>query len=270
LRPNLEALPGTADLDGEGRRRLSPPLFGLAVVGLAILPVATGVGPTAGLPVLTEPEIDMQYQWGLFQQALYRIPLAAILGSALAFRPRRRGTPPRSPAVLQTQILLALVGAVVMLVVGSSVARAFGIVGAASLVRYRAKIEDPKDAGIMLSTLGIGLASGVGLYLLAAFATLITLVVVWILESLEPEGHRLFNLRVKSKTADDLKPRVESILSRNRVAYDLRSSNGDEVVYEVRVPLEKRTERLSNAILGLDPQGDTAVEWGDKKGAGKR
>ena len=34
-----------------------------------------------------------------------------------------------------------------MLVVGSSLARAFGIVGAAGLVRYRAKIDDPKDAG---------------------------------------------------------------------------------------------------------------------------
>jgi hypothetical protein len=61
--------------------------------------------------------------------------------------------------VIQTQIILAIVGAVVMLVVGSSLARAFGIVGAAGLVRYRAKIEDPKDAGVMLSTLAIGLAS---------------------------------------------------------------------------------------------------------------
>ena len=34
--------------------------------------------------------------------------------------------------------------AVVMLVVGSNLARAFGVVGAAGLVRYRAKIEDPE------------------------------------------------------------------------------------------------------------------------------
>jgi uncharacterized membrane protein YhiD involved in acid resistance len=265
-----EALSGESGLDRRGSRRLPPPLLGLAVVGLAFLPLATGVGATAGLPVVaSEPALDMPHQWLLFQHALYRIPLAAVLGAALAFRPRRRGTPPRSPAVMQTQILLALVGAIVMLVVGSSVARAFGIVGAASLVRYRAKIADPKDAGIMLSTLGIGLASGVGLYLLAGFATLVTLGVVWILESLEPEGHRLFNLKIKSKAADELKPRVESILSRNRVGYDLRSSNGGEVVYEVRVPLEKKTERLSNAILGLDPEGGTAVEWGDKKNGGK-
>src|SRR5262249_16125307 len=79
--------------------------------------------------------------------AAIRLPIAAGLAALLAMRPRRQGTPARKPPVIQTQIILAVVGAVVMLVVGSSLARAFGIVGAAGLVRYRAKIEDPKDAG---------------------------------------------------------------------------------------------------------------------------
>src|SRR6266849_6390202 len=96
------------------------------------------------------------------------------------------GTPSRKPAVIHTQIILAIVGAVVMLVVGSSLARAFGIVGAAGLVRYRAKIEDPKDAGVMLSTLAVGLAAGVGRWMLAAFSTVFVLLVLWIVESFEP------------------------------------------------------------------------------------
>src|SRR5688500_6275357 len=58
--------------------------------------------------------------------ALVRLPLAALLGTALALRPRRRGTPTRQPAVVQTQIILAVVGALIMLVVGASLARAFG------------------------------------------------------------------------------------------------------------------------------------------------
>src|SRR4051812_9590617 len=87
---------------------------------------------------------------------LVRLPLAGLLGTALAIRPKRRGTPPRQPAVIQTQIILSIVGALVMLVVGTNLARAFGVVGAAGLVRYRAKVEDPKDAGVMLSTLAGG------------------------------------------------------------------------------------------------------------------
>src|SRR3989337_2810078 len=95
-------------------------------------------------------------------RAVLALPFAAVLGALLAFRPRRRGTPPRSAPVIQTQIILAIVGAVVMLVVGASLARAFAIVGASGLVRYRAKIDDPKDAGVMLSTLATGPAAGGG------------------------------------------------------------------------------------------------------------
>ena len=91
-----------------------------------------------------------------------RLPIAALLGAALALRPRRAGSPRRDPAVIETQIVLAIVGALIMLVVGASLARAFGIAGAANLIRYRAKIEDPKDAVVMLSALAVGLAAGVG------------------------------------------------------------------------------------------------------------
>src|SRR5213594_4450998 len=130
------------------------------------------------------------------RHALVRLPFAAALACVLALRPRRRGTPRRQAQVIQTQIILAIVGAVVMLVVGSSLARAFGIVGAAGLVRYRAKIEDPKDAGVMLSTLAVGLAAGVGLWMLAVFGTVFILGILWIIESFEPKARQLFTLKV--------------------------------------------------------------------------
>jgi hypothetical protein len=119
-----------------------------------------------------------------------RLPLAAALGTALALRPRRRGTPIRQPAVVQTQIVLAIVGALIMLVVGASLARAFGIVGAANLIRYRSKIEDPKDAVVMLSALSVGLAAGVGLFVLAILGTAFLVGALWIIEGFEPSRAR--------------------------------------------------------------------------------
>ena len=139
---------------------------------------------------------DWLVQFESLRNAAMRLPIAALLSAILAFRPRRRGTPERQLSVVQTQIILAIVGAVVMLVVGASLARAFGIVGAAGLVRYRAKIENPKDAGVMLSTLAVGLACGVGLYFLAIFAMLFVLGTVWLLESFEPEPFSTFDLTV--------------------------------------------------------------------------
>src|SRR5262245_32240814 len=122
---------------------------------------------------------------GSLLQALVALPLSAVLGTILAFRPRRRGTPPRSSPVIQTQIILAVVGAVVMLIVGASLARAFGIVGAANLIRYRSKIDDPKDAVVMLAALAVGLASGVGLYALTVFSTVFLGPALWLIESFD-------------------------------------------------------------------------------------
>ena len=72
---------------------------------------------------------DWESQLESLRLALIRLPVAALLSAILAFRPRRRGTPVLQAHVIQTQIILAVVGAIVMLVVGASLARAFGIVG---------------------------------------------------------------------------------------------------------------------------------------------
>jgi uncharacterized membrane protein YhiD involved in acid resistance len=196
--------------------------------------------------------------------ALYRLPLAAGLASVLALRPRRRGTPPRQPSVVQTQIILAIVGAVVMIVVGTSLARAFGIVGAAGLVRYRAKIADPKDAGVMLSTLAIGLAAGVGIWMLAVFSTVFVMAVLWVVESFE-KARAAFDLKIVAKDPAALRPTVEELLSKNRLEFSMRTISNEEVVYEVQLPLEKKTDRLSNAILRIDPENATGVEWKKKE-----
>ncbi|HUR34593.1 MAG TPA: DUF4956 domain-containing protein [Vicinamibacterales bacterium] len=211
------------------------------------------------------PPPDRGAQLEQLRYAIERLPIAAGLAVLLALRPRRRGTPKRQAQVVQTQIILAIVGAVVMLVVGTSLARAFGIVGAAGLVRYRAKIDDPKDAGVMLSTLAIGLASGVGLWMLAAFSTAFVLAVLWLVESFEPQARQLFTLSVKANDAVAFRPKLESLLSRYRLQFELRSSSADLLTYEVRLPLDRKVDRLSNGILKLAPENVTGVEWEEKK-----
>jgi uncharacterized membrane protein YhiD involved in acid resistance len=198
--------------------------------------------------------------------AMVRLPLAALLGAALALRPKRRGTPPRTPAVVQTQIVLAVVGAIVMLVVGASLARAFGIVGAANLVRYRSKIDDPKDAAVMLCALSVGLASGVGLYALTIFSTAFMVAALWVIESFEPHSHKHFMLKIKAdKDTDGMRDRFEQTLQTYPVSFELRSASDEEVCYDVQVPIETHVDDVSNRILALDPEGHLAVEWEEKK-----
>ena len=214
-----------------------------------------------------DPTVDLPGVMDNLQEELLasiiRLPLAALLGTVLALRPRRRGTPERQPAVVQTQIILAVVGALIMLVVGASLARAFGIVGAANLIRYRSKIDDPKDAVVMLCALASGLAAGVGLYGLAAVGTLFIVFCLWIIEGFEPQT-RIFELTVKmGDKTQDMRPKLEEILRRYKARYELRTAAEDVITYMVTTPRMLRTDRVSNAIMELDPDGKGAVEWNE-------
>src|SRR5213594_470716 len=199
--------------------------------------------------VLSDPTPNIQTQLQQLRHAAVRLPIAVGLACVLALRPRRRGTPHRQAPVIQTQIILAVVGSVVMLVVGASLARAFGIVGAAGLVRYRAKIEDPKDAGVMLSTLAVGLASGVGLWLLVTFATMFILAVLWVVVSFEPKARQLFTLKVIAKDAAKLRPVLDQLLAKNHVKPQLRGESKEELHYEVRIPIDRKADHLTDIIL---------------------
>jgi uncharacterized membrane protein YhiD involved in acid resistance len=247
-----------------------------AYIGLAVLLLLCLPGPAATAAAQQQQQLENQARERIplhetsaideVRVALVRLPVAALLGAALALRPKRRGTPPRTPAVLQTQIILAIVGAVIMLVVGASLARAFGIVGAANLIRYRSKIDDPKDAVVMLCTLAVGLAAGVGLYALAGVSTAFIAVALWIIESFEPRS-RKFDLKIKvpGSDTDALRPKIESILNRYALTFELRTSSDEEVCYDVQVPFEIQTDRISNTIQRLDRDGHAAVEWVEKK-----
>ena len=198
-------------------------------------------------------------------EAMVRLPLAAALGSALAMRPRRAGTPPRKPAVVQTQVILAVMGALVLIVVGANLARAFGVVGIAGLIRYRAKVDDPKDASVMLAGLGVGLACGVGLLYLAAVATVFLLALLWVLESKEAEIAAPFTLKVTTADPAGLRKSVEALLRRHKLGYELRSWGHEELVYAVNVPLAMKTDELSTSLVGLSGKDKVGVEWDEKK-----
>jgi hypothetical protein len=217
--------------------------------------------PTSALENFAEEHRQSLGSWEIDLHAFVALPLATLLGAALALRPRRRGTPKRSSPVVQTQIILAIIGALVMIVVGTSLARAFGVVGAAGLVRYRAKIDDPKDAGVMLTTLAVGLGCGIGVYGLAAFATVFLIGVLWVIESFEPNPRKQFILEIKAKEVAKLQAGIETLLRRRRVKYELRESEPDKVSYFVEMPMDLKTDGISADIIALDPDPGTGVEW---------
>jgi hypothetical protein len=74
--------------------------------------------------------------------------------------------------VAQAQTLIAIAGALMVVVIGHSTARAFGLVGLGGFIRFRSGIKDTRDAAVMFVMIGVGMACGLGAVPMALMATL--------------------------------------------------------------------------------------------------
>jgi uncharacterized membrane protein YhiD involved in acid resistance len=203
-----------------------------------------------------------------------RFLVAALLAAVLAFRWRRGiSITKRNPYVAQTQILLAVVAAAMMMIVGDSAARAFGIFAAASLVRFRTNIRDPKETTVLLVCLGVGLACGVGRLDMALTLAFFVLGTLWILEHFEEaQIFRSMELCVESKNVDETNEILKKVFARHKFDIELREmdrQDSDEplgkIVYLVNLNTTASTDDLSEEILAADTGNIDKVEWEQKK-----
>lgn len=203
-----------------------------------------------------------------------RFSLAAFLAALLAFRPRRGvANTRRNPYVAQTQILMAVVAGAMMMVVGDSAARAFGIFAAASLVRFRTNIRDPKEITVLLVCLGVGLASGVGRWDMAVILTLFVLIALSLLEYFEQyQVFRSMEVTVTTRDVDKTNDMLKRLFVRHKFDYELRELNRQDqdeplgkIVYLVNLDTVISTSRLSDEVLASDPDNIDSVEWDQKE-----
>ncbi len=76
-----------------------------------------------------------------------------------------------SAAFTISLIMLTMITAIVIMVIGNNLARAFGMVGAMSIIRFRTAVKDAADIMFIFFALSIGLAAGVKLYSVAVLGT---------------------------------------------------------------------------------------------------
>jgi Domain of unknown function (DUF4956) len=202
-----------------------------------------------------------------------RFALAAFLAGLLAFRPRRGvSIARRNPYVAQTQILMAVVAGGMMMVVGDSAARAFGIFAAASLVRFRTNIRDPKETTVLLVCLGVGLAAGVGRWDMAVILTLFVLISLTVLEYFEQfQVFRSMEVSVHSRSVDRTDEILKNLFTRHGFDYELRELDREDpeepmgkVVYLVNLDPVVSTSKLSAEIMSADRDNIDSVEWEQK------
>ena len=220
-------------------------------------------------------EVGSNATWGETMARLtLRLLLAALLGAALAFRPRKRILAlKRNPYVSQTQILLAIVAAALMIIVGDNAARAFGIFAAVSLVRFRTNIRDPKEITVLLISLALGLASGFGRWDLAIVLAVFSLIVLWLLEWREPElVFRSMELKVTTRNVVSTQKALRDVFKTHGFDKELRAVDREateespgSIVYSVDVSPTVSTDEISADILAIDGQNVQGIEWDQKK-----
>ena len=201
-----------------------------------------------------------------------RLVLAALLGAALAFRPRKRILK-RNPYVSQTQILLAIVAAALMIIVGDNAARAFGIFAAVSLVRFRTNIRDPKEITVLLISLALGLAAGFGRWDLALVLAIFSLIVLWLLEWREPQQvFRSMELKVITRNVVSTQKALREVFKTHGFDKELRAVDREateespgSIMYSVDVSPTVSTDEISADILAIDGQNVQGIEWDQKK-----
>lgn len=83
-----------------------------------------------------------------------------------------------SQSYVHTLVVLGMLISLIMLIVGSNIARAFALVGALSVVRFRNAIKETRDVGFIFLVMGIGMACGTRFYSLAILATVVICAVI--------------------------------------------------------------------------------------------
>lgn len=194
--------------------------------------------------------------------ALINLSFALLCGIivAYAYRITYRGVNFSANNVI-AMIMLAMITALVIVVIGSNLARAFGLVGAMSIVRFRTAVKDTQDIMFIFFALAAGLACGSGLYLVAFVSTIFIALASWLAVQIQTENPRKreYLLQVYVNTgSQDLEILQKSINENVRTAklINLKSIGEDkkelnELTFYITFRRRKRETQIVDALKKL-------------------
>ncbi|MCZ1264897.1 MULTISPECIES: DUF4956 domain-containing protein [Paenibacillus] len=140
-----------------------------------------------------------------FSNAIVTIGLAIIMGAIISLTYMKTNQSTYSQSFTLTMVVLPVIVAIIILLIGSNIARAFSLAGAFSIIRFRSAPGDPKDIAYVLFTMASGLACGVGAFGYAVMFTIILCVLMFVLSR--------FNFGAKKSQQKTLKVTIPENLS---------------------------------------------------------
>lgn len=119
-------------------------------------------------------------------EMLFALTVATICALVLgyAYRVTHRGLS-YSVSYVHTLVIMGVTTALIMLIIGSNIARAFSLVGALSIIRFRNAVKETRDVGFLFMAMAVGMASGTGFHFAAVTFTLFMAMVLYALTRFE-------------------------------------------------------------------------------------
>ena len=186
-----------------------------------------------------------------------RLVMAFALGLIIAAVYRWTAAPKaRTPSFIPTLVLLCILIAMVTQVIGDSLAKAFSLVGALSIVRFRTNVRDTRDTAFVIFVVIVGMAVGSGHLTIALVGIPVATVAAWLLKDANgtPGARPHWSLKVRLGPVANPEELMAAILPKwfDRVALmaTCTSKQGAAVdlTYEV---MPRRDATPADAIAGL-------------------
>lgn len=157
---------------------------------------------------------------------------ALFLGMVAAFiylKTYKSRTSPQTFAI--TLVVLPVVIAVIIMLVGNNVARAFSLAGAFSIIRFRSAPGDPQEITYVLYTMAVGLAAGMGYIAYAFIAAIIIMLALLILSSINFGGNNVADQLLKITVPEDMyfKNEIEDVLNKYSAKWSLKKIKTTEL-----------------------------------------
>jgi anti-anti-sigma factor len=227
----------------------------LAVIGSALVALLVAAGGWQnGSLTRVEPLVE-----------LLKLVTAAAIGMLVtAVRRWQRRTPTQSRSLEQAQVLLCVSGAMMMIIIGDSVARAFGIAGAAAIIRFRTPVEDPEDITVLFLLMGLGMSAGLGAFGVAGLATAFLCVLLLVLDRTGAAKPRTMMIEVEAEGREFPSAHVQRVFAQHGVVFEPREvSQGKTIAVRYHASLEpsQSLEELSERLVSDGHAGVKAVSW---------
>ena len=203
--------------------------------------------------------------WGYPVTELVQLVSAAVIALFVTFVQKlQQRDQPLTRSMEQAQVLLCVSGALMMIIIGNSLARAFGIAGAASIIRFRTPVDDPKDVTMLFLLMGLGMACGVGLLPVAALGGLFLAAAIVVLDHIVAVKPRVMLVEMTASSREFPLSHVVSVFARFGVTWEPREFTQGaeaEMTYQTTLPPHVSIDEVTEALVAGGTHGLTSVSW---------